>query len=180
MLNIFSCASWPLVCLLWRNVYLGLLPIFWLGCLFWYWAVCKFGDESFVGRIVCKYFLPFCELSFHFVYGFLCCAKTFEFNSVPFVYFCFYFHYSRRRIKKRYGCDLCQSVLPMFSSKNFILIVSSLTFRSLITLELWSGIFKQRFLRWLYLLANRAPSLFCASRNPMNFLHYKIPPIHWL
>ena len=38
MLSIFSCASWPFVCLLWRNVYLNLLPIFWLGCLlFWYW-----------------------------------------------------------------------------------------------------------------------------------------------
>ena len=34
MLSIFSCASWPSVCLLWRNVYLGLLPIFWLGCFF--------------------------------------------------------------------------------------------------------------------------------------------------
>ena len=32
MLSIFSC--WSSVCLLWRNVYLGLLPIFWLGCLF--------------------------------------------------------------------------------------------------------------------------------------------------
>ena len=34
MLNIFSCACWPSVCLLWRNVYLGLLPIFGLNCLF--------------------------------------------------------------------------------------------------------------------------------------------------
>ena len=33
MLSIFSCASWPSVCLLWKSVYLGLLPIFWLGCL---------------------------------------------------------------------------------------------------------------------------------------------------
>ena len=34
------CAFWPSVCLLWRNVYLGLLRIFWLCCLlFWYWAV---------------------------------------------------------------------------------------------------------------------------------------------
>ena len=31
MLNSFSCASWPSVGLLWRNVYLGLLPIFGLG-----------------------------------------------------------------------------------------------------------------------------------------------------
>ena len=31
MLSIFSCASWPSVCLLWWNVYLGLLHIFKLG-----------------------------------------------------------------------------------------------------------------------------------------------------
>ena len=30
----YPCASWPFVCLLWRNVCLGLLPICWLGCLF--------------------------------------------------------------------------------------------------------------------------------------------------
>ena len=42
----FSCAFWPSVCLPWRNVYLNLLPMFWLGVLvFWYWAawgVCIF------------------------------------------------------------------------------------------------------------------------------------------
>ena len=36
-LSIFSCASWPSVCLLWRNISLGLLPIFWLD-IFLYWA----------------------------------------------------------------------------------------------------------------------------------------------
>ena len=39
-------AYWPFVCLLWKNVYLGLLPIFQLGCLvfcYWVvWAVCIF------------------------------------------------------------------------------------------------------------------------------------------
>ena len=38
-----SCASWQSVYLFWRNDYLGLLPIFGLGCLgffFWYWATC--------------------------------------------------------------------------------------------------------------------------------------------
>ena len=42
MLSILSCVCWQSVYptyLLWRNVYLGLLPIFGLGCLFfWYWA----------------------------------------------------------------------------------------------------------------------------------------------
>ena len=33
------CASCPSICLLWRNVYSDLPPIFWLGSLFyWYWA----------------------------------------------------------------------------------------------------------------------------------------------
>ena len=30
------------------------------------------------------------------LYGFHCSAKAFKSNEVPFVYFCFYFHYSRR------------------------------------------------------------------------------------
>ena len=34
MLSIFSCIYWPLVCLLWRDVCLGHLCIFLLGCLF--------------------------------------------------------------------------------------------------------------------------------------------------
>ena len=36
MLSILSCVCWQSVYLLWRNVYLGLLPIFGLGCLFYY------------------------------------------------------------------------------------------------------------------------------------------------
>ena len=39
MLSILSCVCWQSVYLLWRNVYLGLLSIFELCCLFfWYWA----------------------------------------------------------------------------------------------------------------------------------------------
>ena len=41
--------------------------------------------------IICKYFLTVHRLSFHFFYGFLCCAKACKFDEVPFVYFCFYF-----------------------------------------------------------------------------------------
>ena len=35
--------------------------------------------------------------------------------------------------QKRFCCDVCQSILPMFSSKNFI--ISNWTFRSLIYFE---------------------------------------------
>ena len=34
MLSFFSCAWWSFIFLLWRNVYLGLLPTFWWGCSF--------------------------------------------------------------------------------------------------------------------------------------------------
>ena len=57
-----------------------------------------FEDQSLAGRVICKYFLSFCQLSFHFVYGSLCCAKAF--NLGPFVYICFHFHYSRRWVAK--------------------------------------------------------------------------------
>ena len=51
MLSIFSYAYWPSLCLLWRNVYLGILPVFWLGCLFFccywiVWVVCIFWKLS--------------------------------------------------------------------------------------------------------------------------------------
>ena len=39
---------------------------------------------------------------FHLAYSFLCCAKAFKFNQVPLVYFCFYFHYSRRWVSPFY------------------------------------------------------------------------------
>jgi len=81
--------------------------------------------------LVWKYFLPFFRFSFCFIYHFLCCAKAFKFNYVPFVYFCF----TVRDRSKKNLCDLCQGILPMFSSRSFI--VSSLTFRSLIHLSLF-------------------------------------------
>ena len=80
-----------------------------------------------------QYFLLFSRLSFCFVDGFLCSAKAFKCNWVPFVYFCFYFLFFRRQIQKILLRFLSKIVLPMFSSRSFI--VSSLTFRSLIHFE---------------------------------------------
>ena len=33
---------------------------------------------------------------FYFIYGFLCCTKTYKFDYFPFVHFCFYFYYLGR------------------------------------------------------------------------------------
>ena len=56
---------------------------FWLVVCFliWAaWAVCIFWRLIPFGCFICTYFLPFCGFSFHFVCGFLCCAKAFKFN----------------------------------------------------------------------------------------------------
>ena len=115
----------------WGNLCLGLLPTFWLGCLFfWYWdawAAC------IVWRLIlCQLFqlllfspiLGVCVFTLLIV--FLHCAKAFKFSQVPLVYCCFYFHYSRRILL----WFMSSNVLPMFSSKSFMF--SGLTFRSLI------------------------------------------------
>ena len=71
MLSILSCVCWPSVCLLWRNVCLGLLPFFWLGVCFFdielHELLINFGDQSFVSCFICKYYLPLWGLSFHLV-----------------------------------------------------------------------------------------------------------------
>ena len=79
VLNIVSCTCWPSVCLPWRNVRLGLLLIFWLGCCFFvmglYVLFVYFERLALVSPIICKYFLPIHGLSFNFVYGFLYCTN---------------------------------------------------------------------------------------------------------
>ena len=81
----FFCACWPSVCLLWKNVYLGLMPPFKLGCLFsWYWVAwavyifwiltpyCsyQFWWNIFSHSVGCLFILS----------NFLCCANAFKSN----------------------------------------------------------------------------------------------------
>ena len=69
-------------------------------------------------------------LFIYFFYGFLCSAKAFKLNYIPFAYFCFYFHF-RKWIKNI--VTIYVWILPMFSSMNFM--ASGLTFMSLILLS---------------------------------------------
>ena len=108
---------------------------FLIGLFFWYWVVwaaCIFGKQSLVSCFICYYFLPFWGLSFHLAYSFLCCAKVFKFNQVPIIYFCFYFHYSRRWVIE----DLALIYVTEYSVYVLrVFIVSGLTFRYLIHFE---------------------------------------------
>ena len=90
-------------------------------------------------------------MSFHLAYSFLCCAEAFNFNWVPFVYFCFYFQYSGRWVIED-PAVISETVLPMFSSRSFI--VSGLMFRSLIHLSLFlcmalESVLVSLFYKWL-------------------------------
>jgi len=42
-------------------------------------------DNNFLSDKVCKYFLPFWRLPFHFVDGFFCCAEALQFSVVLFI-----------------------------------------------------------------------------------------------
>ena len=144
MLSILSCVYQPSVCLLWRNVCLGLLPIFWLGCLlFLCWAIWTV--------ILCQLF----QFSIFFSYpeGFLLILFIVSFavqkllslirmKLEPFAYF--YFHYCRRCVKEDLAVIYVKDImfLLMFSFKSFI--VSGLTFKYIIHFEFISvyGIMK--------------------------------------
>ena len=108
------------------------LPLLvWLSCLvFCYWATWAVCSDTFWRVILCGHsvgclFILFMGYCFFFFF-----SKAFKFNYILFVYFCFYFHYSRQWVKKILLQFMSESVLPMFSSKSFI--ISDLIFRSLI------------------------------------------------
>ena len=62
------------------------------------WPVCIFWKAIPCWLLHLQIFSLIMREVIHLVYSFLCCAKAF--NYVLFVYFCFYFHYSRRWMKK--------------------------------------------------------------------------------
>ena len=125
MLSIFSCISWPSACLLWRNVYLGLLPIFWQGCLCFgcwaTWVVYKFC------RLI-PYQLQFANFFSHsmgclfvlFVISFAVQKLLSLMRSHLFILVLFTQLYSENGSEKILLCFMSKSVLPMFSSKSFI------------------------------------------------------------
>ena len=96
-----------LICPLWRSVYSGPMPNI-LIRLFTFLMLSNmrffinFGYWHLIRYIIGKYVLPFSMLSLHFVGVFLCCAKTFWFDVVSFVYFFSCFPCPRRYMRKKY------------------------------------------------------------------------------
>ena len=135
--SIFSCVCWPSVCILWRNVYLGLLPIFWLDCLFsWYWA--PWAIYIFWRLIPCQ-LLFFANIISHsegcpFIFMVSFVVKKLLNISSSICLFLFYFHFSRNWVKKYLAVIYIKEFSACeFSSLNFIM--SGLTVRSLIHFE---------------------------------------------
>ena len=127
MFSIFSCICWSSVYLLWRNVYLGLLPIFLLG---WFFVIgymsCLYILEIkpfLINHIICKYFLSICRLS---VLWFLLLCKNLKVWLGSIGLFLFLLPWKTDLRKHCYNFREC---LTVFSSGSFM--VSCLIFKSL-------------------------------------------------
>ena len=99
ILNIFSCAYRPFVCLLWRNVFSISLHIYKLSCWSFSYVVRVLYTSWIlnpVRYIICKYVHLVYRLPFDSLYSVLFCTKVLNFNELPFTYFffclCFWCH----------------------------------------------------------------------------------------
>ena len=115
-----------------HHVYLGLLPILWLGCLFCrFWAAnsfCAFWSLSLC-CIVCSYFLPFHRLFFHFVY--VCCTKA-HFVRSHLLVFAFISIALGDWPKKTLVWFMLENVLCLFSFLYFQMIYSQVPIKDVI------------------------------------------------
>ena len=122
MLSIFSCACWPSAFFLWRNVYLGLLPTFdsvvvssILSCM----------SHLYLLEIKPSSVASFANIFSHskdclFILFIVSFAVKKLLSLIRSHLFFFNFHYSRRWVKKILLRFMSKNVLPMFSSKSFI------------------------------------------------------------
>lgn len=121
LLNIFSCGYWPFVYLLWRNVYTS--PLLVSDKIICCWVVgvtyvfCVLIPNRYM---ICKCFLSFSRLPFHYINSVTECIKVLHFNEVqnlpvlPFVVCAFGI------IPKKSLLNLMSwNSSPMFSSKSF-------------------------------------------------------------
>lgn len=124
MLCIFPCACWPSECLIWRNVYKSLLPVFQLECLFLVLPICMtylylleikpFSVTSFANTF------PFHRLSFLLLFfflwcvcGFLGCAKAWV-SVGSICLFLFWFPLLCQYYIRKHRYNLCQRLFCLW------------------------------------------------------------------
>ena len=136
-LNIFSCASWPSVCHLWRNVCLGLLFTFWLGCLcFWYWAEWTVYILEINPLSVASFeYLSHSEGCLFILFMISFVQKILSFIRSHLFIFVFYFHYSRIQGKKDLAVIYVREC-SVFSFKSFKCLALHLGLWSILSLFL--------------------------------------------
>ena len=132
MLNIFSCACWPSLCL-WEDVLVlcSFLILFILGIKLYEFFV-YFGYYPLIRHIDCKYLLPFSK------WPLFCCKsntmqKAFYLDVIPFVYFLFCCPWLWSQIQQSIPkTNAKEHTVPMLSSS---FMDSGPTFKSLIHVE---------------------------------------------
>ena len=108
-----------------RVVWPFLMPIFKAVCCFCFgsWIVgvllCIYGYYSLIRWMICKHFLPFNRLPFHFLKSILYCTELQNFDIVQFIYFLLLFpvllvSYTRNSVHIQ-----CHKTFPLFSSESY-------------------------------------------------------------
>ena len=136
MLSIFSCAFWPSICLLWRNVYLDLLATFrlsyflLLSCMS---CLCVLEIDPLLVALYTDIVSYSVDCFFVLFMVSFAVQKLLSFIRSHLFIFVLIFITLGCGSKKILLWFMSDSVLPVFSFKSFI--VSGLTFRSLIHFE---------------------------------------------
>jgi hypothetical protein len=103
-----------------------------LGYLYFYYLVAIF-IYSLIKYVMCKYFLSFCELGSHFLYGIVCTIRIYNFDDIQLIclLYCYVFSIITKNILSN---SESQGLSPTFYCKDCI--VSAFIFRSMIYFEL--------------------------------------------